>query len=114
MNKEPEIEAPVKPKIIYNAVRCTSCRTVAESLSIKDRNSCNCGGIIVLGGLEYLQRAGNLMDYDELSLYEGQEDKLAQIRAAAQEFRRMANFIQEGQPPGNIIWDEPQGMWIAR
>jgi hypothetical protein len=56
-------------KIIQNRIRCLTCHDVIESKYTHDFVSCKCGKCSVDGGLEYLRRAGELKDFEELSEY---------------------------------------------
>jgi len=54
-----------------NRARCRACGSIIESRSCHDYVSCECGGIAVDGGREYLRRtATELDDIEEMSEYE--------------------------------------------
>lgn len=44
-------------KIIRNAVRCLFCDRIIESKGRNDIQTCSCGRISVVGGLDYLKRS---------------------------------------------------------
>lgn len=55
------------PKIIVNAARCRKCYSVIRSYHRHDFQTCKCGAVSVDGGLDYLRRAGEIEDWEELS-----------------------------------------------
>lgn len=56
-----------KRRIIRNAARCRKCGDEIESKSRHDYRVCSCGSIAVDGGLNYIRRAGEMGDIEELS-----------------------------------------------
>lgn len=56
-------------RIIRNAARCKKCGTLLESKHRHDYVACPCGNAVD-GGLNYLRRAGEIDDLEELSEFE--------------------------------------------
>ncbi len=54
-------------KITRNAARCLNCNEVIESKYRHDFVTCKCGRLSVDGGLDYLRRAGDFKNSEELS-----------------------------------------------
>ncbi len=57
-------------RITSNKGRCRKCNSVIESHHRHDFVTCPCGAVSVDGGHEYLRRAGNFEDFEELSTTE--------------------------------------------
>lgn len=55
-------------RIITNTIRCKKCGDIIASEHRHDAQRCACGAVGVDGGREYLRRAGNEEDYEELSV----------------------------------------------
>ena len=53
--------------ITRNAIKCKKCGDIIESKYTHDYVSCSCGLCAVDGGLNYLRRSGNCVDWDDLS-----------------------------------------------
>ena len=63
--------------IIKNAIQCTKCGDIIESVHRHDFKRCSCGTCAVDGGHNYLRRLfkNSLDDFIELSEYEKEEPK---------------------------------------
>ena len=59
--------------IISNKIRCRNCGIIIESLHRHDFKWCPCGACAVDGGVAYLKRSGNPMEYEELSDFENED-----------------------------------------
>mgnify|MGYP000872965354 FL=1 len=57
-------------RIKVNKARCRLCGAIIESKHRHDFVQCPCGNIAVDGGRDYLRRAGNPNNVEELSEYE--------------------------------------------
>ena len=57
----------ITQKIIKNKAKCLKCQQIIESRHCHDFVTCNCGGISVDGGKDYLRRLGDLHNYEDLS-----------------------------------------------
>ena len=71
--------------IIHNRIRCKKCDTVIESHHRHDFVWCPCrdeegdpNGVAVDGGKDYLKRAGNLENYEELSVFDELKTELVE------------------------------------
>ena len=53
-------------RIIKNAIKCTKCGDIIESINVHDFKFCKCGAVAVDGGRDYLRRCGNREDWEEL------------------------------------------------
>lgn len=60
---------PVAQVIKRNAIRCTRCGDVIESMHRHDFRRCSCGAVAVDGGHDYLKRCFKVSpdDFEELS-----------------------------------------------
>ena len=56
--------------LIKNAIKCKKCGDIIESKYTHNFVTCSCGAYSVDGGLDYLRRCGNLVDWEDLSEYE--------------------------------------------
>ena len=56
--------------LIKNAIKCKKCGDIIESKYTHNFVICSCGACSVDGGLDYLRRCGNLVDWEDLSEYE--------------------------------------------
>ena len=56
--------------LIKNAIKCKKCGDIIESKYNNNFVTCSCGACSVDGGLDYLRRCGNLVDWEDLSEYE--------------------------------------------
>jgi predicted Abi (CAAX) family protease len=54
--------------ILSNQVRCNKCGDEPFSAHVHDFKQCSCGNVAVDGGMEYLRRVGNLLDYTDMSI----------------------------------------------
>jgi len=57
----------MKTRITKNAARCLNCNEIIESKHRHDFVTCKCGKLSVDGGLDYLKRAGDFNNSEELS-----------------------------------------------
>ena len=54
-------------RIRTNKIKCKKCGDIIESINVHDFKWCSCRTVAVDGGYEYLKRAGNKEDFEELS-----------------------------------------------
>ena len=54
--------------IVKNMIKCNKCGDVIESTSVHDFKWCKCKSVAVDGGHQYLRRAGNLGDWEEMGI----------------------------------------------
>ena len=59
--------------IVFNAVGCRECKTVAISRSVHDYSSCKCGAVAADGGRNYIRRTGEFSNSIDLSIITGPE-----------------------------------------
>ena len=55
--------------ILTNAIRCTKCDTIIESIDRHDFKRCPCKSVAVDGGKDYLRRIGDPENWEEKSTY---------------------------------------------
>ena len=60
----------MREKIIRNSARCVKCGDEIESVHRHDFKWCSCESIAVDGGKSYLRRLGDILNYEETSIYE--------------------------------------------
>lgn len=61
-------------KIIENKAKCNKCQNVITSVHRHDFTCCACGAVCVDGGKSYIKRVGDPRDYEELSVYDKEQD----------------------------------------
>lgn len=61
-------------KIKENSIRCLKCGDIIVSESVHDCKSCSCGACSVDGGKSYLIRSGNKENWEELSIFEPEDN----------------------------------------
>jgi hypothetical protein len=67
-------------KILVNAVRCNSCKTVALSIHVHDFRSCLCGKVSADGGTEYLKRSGEPHDIEDIALVLCEDKRIRMVK----------------------------------
>ena len=61
-------------KILVNKIRCKNCGDIIESKSVNDFKFCQCKSVAVDGGHDYLRRVGEFDDWEDMSVFEPNDD----------------------------------------